>query len=265
MIKFPKKSYSEHLSKRNVNIMITNLCNLSCGGCCQGCGLLPKKELWSIEPIELDEIINKLKPYRKTMGIFGGEPTVHPKFNEILEILYNHSDIHFYITTNGIIKMEDKNNVHYAITDKDELIQQGCKFEPCLVAPIDLLKVKNKEFYWNRVQKTRCPWTDSKTCASYIGKSGKFYICGPGGAIDESTGAKNGWDINKNPFDKTNEEIMAQGKEMCYKCGYCFTQKEREKFGIVQEIDGPSFVSISNLYRFKKTTKIKVVGDAKTI
>lgn len=255
------KSYSEHLSKRRVNILITNLCNLSCGGCCQGCGLLEKSKLWSIEPKELDDIINQLKPYRKVMGIFGGEPTVHPKYKEILEILYSHPDIYFYVTTNGVIKMEDTNNVHYAITDKDELIEKGIKFNPCLVAPVDLLKVENKDFYWERVQKTKCPWTDSETCASYISKSGKFYICGPGGAIDEDNGGKHGWTLDENPFDKTDEEIAAQGREMCYKCGYCFTNEENKKFGLEQKINAPSLVSISNLNRFKKTPKINIVKD----
>ena len=88
--------------KRPPYITITNVCNLHCGGCSQLCGHFEKEQLWFIDLDQLKTNIETMGKYiSKKIWIFGGEPTLHPKFNEIKEILYSYEDYNFIIFYNG--------------------------------------------------------------------------------------------------------------------------------------------------------------------
>ena len=42
----------DHLKNKTAHIVITNVCNLTCGGCHQHCGNFEKSQLWLISPEE---------------------------------------------------------------------------------------------------------------------------------------------------------------------------------------------------------------------
>lgn len=70
----------------NVNYHITDRCNLKCASCGSFCPLISDNaEDLSMEQIEKDlSALSKYKEYIKRITILGGEPTLHPKLNEIL-------------------------------------------------------------------------------------------------------------------------------------------------------------------------------------
>jgi organic radical activating enzyme len=68
-----------------LQIHITRACDLSCTGCTQGSNLAGKPTVMSLENFE--QACISLKDYHGVVGIFGGNPTMHPKFKEICEIL----------------------------------------------------------------------------------------------------------------------------------------------------------------------------------
>lgn len=86
------------------NIVITNICNLQCKYCFAE--NLKENQNNFITLGELYRILNFCKTSPETaMGIIGGEPTLHPMFKQILEIMNNYSienDLDTMIFTNGI-------------------------------------------------------------------------------------------------------------------------------------------------------------------
>jgi organic radical activating enzyme len=103
-----------HINNKFFSINVTNVCNLSCGGCNQLCGLYPKEKNWFIKLEQLELAISCLRDYikknwnrkeypnkNKFCGIYGGEPTIHPEFDKIIKILNKNEDIPFCIYTNG--------------------------------------------------------------------------------------------------------------------------------------------------------------------
>lgn len=86
------------------NIVITNCCNLKCKYCFAE--NIKNIENTFISLGELYRILNFCKIHPETaMGIIGGEPTLHPLFKEILEIMENYSienNSDTLIFTNGI-------------------------------------------------------------------------------------------------------------------------------------------------------------------
>jgi organic radical activating enzyme len=102
------------LNRKMFGIHITNVCNLHCGGCDQFCGYFNKEKHFYISLDELKNNIENFTKYRidnwnasdfpeddKLVLLYGGEPTLHPEFNAILNLLYEYEDIPFCIYTNG--------------------------------------------------------------------------------------------------------------------------------------------------------------------
>lgn len=68
-----------------IQIHITRSCDLSCIGCTQGSNLAGKPTIMTLENFE--RACESLRDYYGVIGIFGGNPTTHPKFTEICRIL----------------------------------------------------------------------------------------------------------------------------------------------------------------------------------
>lgn len=70
-----------------MQIHITRACDMSCFGCTQGSNLRGKPVLIGLD--EFEQACKSLKNpnYWGVVGVFGGNPAMHPKFPEICEIL----------------------------------------------------------------------------------------------------------------------------------------------------------------------------------
>lgn len=72
---------------RVLQIKITNVCNLSCNNCTAA---VPQakahKKLWFMSPEQFRTALQSLKGFPGVIGIFGGNPCLHPKFEEICQI-----------------------------------------------------------------------------------------------------------------------------------------------------------------------------------
>lgn len=68
-----------------IQIHVTRACDLSCTGCTQGSNLGGKPTIITLDNFEL--AVKSLIGYEGVIGIFGGNPCIHPKFPELCEIL----------------------------------------------------------------------------------------------------------------------------------------------------------------------------------
>lgn len=229
------KKYNNFILNKQINILITNVCNLSCGGCSQHCGYIQKEKLWNISIDQLKwniELLIDCKGKIEKIGIFGGEPTIHPEYEKILEMLKNFKEIKFQIFTNGIKKYQDKWNHYYSPVYKDKNSEKV--FTPTSVAPMDILKVDDKTFYWEKAQKDCFMYN---FCCSII-YNNKAYFCEPAAAWDIMTGENNGWDLKwgEDPFKRTDDEIEKQALNFCYRCGWCFNKDDLRKYKIPNQL-----------------------------
>ena len=71
-----------------IQIHITRACDKSCFGCTQGSNLGGKVTM--ITPELFEQAVVTLKDYFGVVGIFGGNPALHPKFGELCSILRSH-------------------------------------------------------------------------------------------------------------------------------------------------------------------------------
>jgi organic radical activating enzyme len=265
-------SETRHLNNKMFCIHFTNVCNLSCGGCDHFCGHF--KNIWFISQEEFDRNIASARRYieenwgrddfpeeDKVVNIFGGEPTLHPQFDRMLETMYRHDDIPFVVCTNGRSFSELLSHVDLEVSSRDisrqvymstlpksgygkfqELFRRfhshdknvayridyktpevRDKFCAVLVAPCDVERDYNPDGrqYWKRAKHICYKW---KSCENCIYRD-KVYVCNVAGPMDELFyGGKYGWTVEKgrNPFSRSPKEIEDQMKHFCYRCGYCF-------------------------------------------
>lgn len=215
---------SQKLQNKPVNILVTNRCNVNCMNCSQMCGLFKNAEKWDIPLNQLKNNILNLKN-RRGLGIFGGEPTIHPQWDQILKLIESFKDIHFLIYTNTTNPKKLTNhisNISYFKSKNRKNIYRN--FVTTLEAPIDIIKIKNKTFYWELAKKNCHMWHNCRA----ILYDNRAYLCEPAAAFDRLILGKekwkfgSGWQINKkDPFIKTEEEIFSQAINFCYRCGWC--------------------------------------------
>lgn len=289
---------SMKLRTKAVHVLITNACNLSCGGCNQLIGHMPKEKTFHVpiatvrSHIQTSILIAEkdwhqpwFPPMHRNLSIYGGEPTVHPEWPAILQMLYDEfPDWPFVVLTNGrtfsgkdlpqsgderfayIKKRKDikahHKNIFWRISPK----HAGERFLPTLVAPIDIIKDPDLSLYY-RMAQDNCPHYER--CETLI-YNGKGYFCVNAGPMDLlfHDGA-NGWDIDnvEHPFERTNEEIEAQARLFCHRCYYCLGRepaiKELADQPLVQLINMKSFVSETNVNHIAEGSGTFVVFDNK--
>ena len=196
---------------------ITTQCNLKCFKCDRMCSQAPSEDRMSLEQVEF--FINESKEFPwKRIEVMGGEPTVHPNFWEIIELLLHYqknfnNQCELKITTNGKMPIKDliylyrvlENKIGIINTNKSSRIQT---FNNINVAPCDMESFRNSNFKIGCYRPESCGWGLSR-----IG----YYPCGPGAAIDRVFGFNIGI---KHLKDVNNESLDKQKEILCKVCGH---------------------------------------------
>ncbi|MDE2103067.1 MAG: hypothetical protein KGL39_37830 [Patescibacteria group bacterium] len=71
-----------------LQIWVTRACDKSCFGCTQGSNL--RGPYGRITPAQFETAVQSLDGYFGVVGVFGGNPALHPDFEELCEILARH-------------------------------------------------------------------------------------------------------------------------------------------------------------------------------
>jgi hypothetical protein len=245
--------------KKNILILFTNRCNKVCGGCYQQCNNFPKEEIWDISVPELREAVDfcienkdvilqgKLNP--PCFGIIGGEPTVHPQYEELLDVLYSYQGrAQFRIYVNHLGETNEK-NVIYRTDLKFEhgTTHNQTGFVPTLVSPTDLTGITDKNYHFQQAVR-HCTLLE---CARLIFK-GKIYQCQTAAMFDTLLKLNIGWPMERESLLRTKEESKDQLIDCCCRCGWSLDEKSRIT---KQSISGPTLISPHNSDLPLKVTK----------
>lgn len=264
MFKIQKFEKVKHLIRTRPGIIITNACNLSCGGCYAQCGKFSKNKIWFISLNQFEENIEYIVKYMYSgkvkllndeevninsenygIDIIGGEPTIHPDWGKIWELINTkYKKIKFLISTNGINPLQETQNVKLHLDYKTKEVSSSHDFAPTLVAPIDLLGIQDKKYYWDKAQ-TDCGIWKSLGCVNPIYKN-KISICSVASSWNDLLDLNLGWDLTpgQNPFSKlTDQDVKAKAINVCYRCGWSCKMKLPE----FQESNSYDLVTNTNL------------------
>ena len=244
----------DHLRKKPVNIIITNVCNLKCGGCTQHCGLIPKEKLYFIDEEQFLKSVSVASKMHQNVHLFGGEACLHPNIENFLSSTSDFPNNRFFLWTNGRYKtIGEQVTTQYQGTSyshpayKNVVVQvdfskKGRSFAPTLIAPTDVLPPCPQEDYFKFYAQKHCfVW---KYC-SMIFYGNQAYACECAGSFDKMGDSVHGWEIKDNLLDSlTDEDVVTQMTQFCYRCGLCLPPDIRKKYD--QKTDDPALFSQTN-------------------
>ena len=210
------------IDKDTVQIEITNACTMRCSNCTRLVGHHKKPYIMDMETFK--KCVDSLVDYPKMVGIMGGEPLIHPQFEEMC--LYLHSKIPRERC--GLWSLLPKGKEKYApLIAKvfgsvllNDHSRENIKHGPILVSVGDYIK---DEFdFWYHVD--HC-WMQNCWSAS-VNPKGAFF-CEVAAAMDITFNGPGGWPIEKGWWKKTPKDYIEQMERYCRDCGVAFNLHAR--------------------------------------
>lgn len=231
------------LDMDTIQIEITNACIHECSNCTRFCG---HQKPFFMTFDQFKTAVDSMVGYPKMTGIMGGEPLLHPQFEEFCN--YAVSKIprmqlglwtcfpdkfkkyrEVVVRTFGNIFLNDHSrpDIYHA---------------PLLVAAKDV--VQDEDLMWTFIDKC---WIQNCWSAC-INPKGAFF-CEIAGSMSILFNGSKGWDLTKDWWKKAPIHFHKQMIEFCPGCGGAFTLNRRIS---TEEIDD---ISESNLKRLKGNSK----------
>ncbi len=203
-------------SQKSIEIDITYRCNLRCPNCNRSCTQAPTKEEMKIEQIEdfiKDSIDNNIKWER--IRILGGEPTLHTKLFDILDLLLKYKNkynpnMHISISTNGYgnrvkeILAKLPKEIEITNSSKNPTPPTFFHFN---IAPRDDILYRNVDY------SNGC-WI-LEACGMGLTPYG-YYPCAVAGGIDRIFN----FDIGRKKLPSRDDLMINQLKTFCSLCGH---------------------------------------------
>lgn len=168
----------EHLHSHKPAIVVTNACNVCCGGCLQLCGHFPKEKIFYITESQFRKAIEasifwaknaweKMPNLSRFFVIYGGEPTIHPNWDVLVKIMLEYSDYPFIVYTNG----------HFLSSEIQYMGLVEHTDQKCLVSP--LTPVRSLGCYAFRpILRTGNNQTEYEFFSELVNKEGYTCNCG---------------------------------------------------------------------------------------
>jgi len=202
---------------KGIQIDINVECNLMCYNCNRSCRQAPSNEMMTIDQIKkfIDESIQANYCWPQ-IDILGGEPTLHPKFLDIVQLFNDYRQVHnpncvLKIVTNGYTDetnrlIDEANKITHLWVEntfKKSVVQS---FNPFNVAPIDTL---------SDIDYSADCWI-LQLCGKGLSFSG-YYLCAVAASIDRIFG----FDIGlKHLTDINQDALKKQLIKLCPLCGH---------------------------------------------
>jgi Radical SAM superfamily/4Fe-4S single cluster domain len=213
-----KRLFKRHrLNHKIIALDITYRCNLKCFNCNRSCRQAPSDETMAVPQVEkfIRETVGQNRTW-KEIKIEGGEPTLHPDFFEIIELLRQFKasrapGTRISLSTNGhgrevrrVLARLPENIIVYN-SGKDSPVQD--EFYAFNVAPMDLDEYRN------------CDFTRACDIPLYFGiglSPFGYYPCTVSAGIDRVFGL----DLGRKRLPGKGDSMAEQLEAFCRLCGH---------------------------------------------
>jgi len=264
-----------------IQVWVTRSCDKTCFGCTQGSNLRGHSGFISLEHFE--QACLSLKDYFGVVGVFGGNPCIHPQFEELCKILrdiipYSRRGLwsnklfgHGKVCRETFCPSICNINVHCDEEAAREVSEdwpnvrivgraQDSRHSPPYVAMKDV--IPDEEARWNLISDCDINKHWSAMIAPFRGEL-RAYFCEIAGAMavlhqDDKDYPDLGMQVTNDWWRKPLQDFAPQVRHFCHDCGIPL----RIKGELSQEAQGIEFVSETHLkvYNPKKTNhRVKVV------
>lgn len=198
-------------------IDILSNCNLACANCTRWIGHHAKN--YSMSPDCFRKAVASLEGYPGRIGVMGGEPSLHPRFLEILAIYQEMvpiekrefwtSGFKWYEYAEVINDTFLPHLIHYNSHE-----QTDGKHQPLGIAVKEV--VEDEDLMWELIHS--CSFQEH--WSPVINDRGT-YFCELGAALSRVTNGPEGWPVKPGWWNKTPEQFQDQVEAICPNCSGC--------------------------------------------
>jgi hypothetical protein len=204
------------LSRHHIEIDLTYRCNLKCRNCNRSCTQAPSRRDLPVERIAafIRESVERGRRWRR-VRLLGGEPTLHPEFLKIVQLLGDYRDRHnpdlrIVVGTNGsgahVRRMLDRLPPDIEIKNTWKGPRQRL-FRPFNIAPLDRALYRWSDFA------SGCRILED--CGLGLTPQG-YYPCAIAGGIDRVFGFGRG----RRQLPRAKDDLHADLEIFCRRCGH---------------------------------------------
>jgi hypothetical protein len=235
-------------------IEVTNVCPMRCAYCSRLTRHVRPDQRFSMTVEQIEKAVDSLAEQEGLIGFTGGEPTVHPQFAAICDMLRKKnppkryglwtSGGHFYEQHKTLIKktfgfVHMNRHKHFALHQPFTVAIQEVVEDP-------IYRQKLIDNCW-----VRRKW------GSTIGLNGAFF-CEIAAAWDLILDGPGGFPVEPGWLQRSPEEIRAQTERWCRYCGMAIPM-ERESQSSVKEKVSPGNLALFREHRLPSATNKDVV------
>ncbi len=239
-------------SRDRIELDITWACNLRCHNCNRSCAQAPTGEGMSLEQVEAFVMQSVAMGKRwERIRVLGGEPTLHPDFFAILDVLRHWRAEHAPEAVIEVVSNGHGEKVLNALAriPVDVRVENTAKsgpsqpFQSFNVAPVDLPAYRRADYA------NACPVT--ATCG--IGLTvGGYYPCAVAGGIDRVVGLGMG----RASLPTDDDDMVDQLDAFCRRCG---SFKRLREEPVVEQVQSPLWEEAYRTWR----ERLREEGDAR--
>lgn len=225
-----------------LQLWVTRACDKSCYGCTQASNLKGAKEF--ITPEQFEQACYSLRDYWGTVGVFGGNPCLHPQFDQLCDILATHIPFQqrglwankffghgpkiretFNPARSNINAHMDKKAVDEIRKDwpdaKIWCTNTDCRHSPVYLAMQDLIEDEDER--WGLIANCDININWSAMICVFRGELRGFF-CEVAGSMamllqDDPTHPDLGVKIEDGWWQKTMKQFAPQARTYCHMCG----------------------------------------------
>jgi len=234
-----------------IQVEITNACVMTCANCTRFCG---HQTPYFTTMENFKQAIDSLVDFPNIVGFMGGEPLLHPQFDDFCEYALTkipRNRLGLWSTFPPGEKFS-KHREAICKTFGNVLLNDHSRPDimhgPILVAIEEV--VKDKAELYRMVDKC---WVQNSWSAS-VNPNGAFF-CEVAGAMSVLFDGPKGWPVEKDWWKKTPKDFTAQIEEYCAKCGCGLPLIRRSSQ------DNRDDISPGNLERLKGKSRKVANGD----
>jgi hypothetical protein len=206
-----------------IQIEITSACHKNCSNCTRLCHHYRKPFMMTWE--EFAQAVDSLQDFPNMVGVMGGEPLLHPQFEEFCK--YLQSKIPRERAGLWSSLPEGKEHYRQVIVDTFDNIfindhsRNDIYHWPMLVAADDMCE--DKAFMWYRID--NC-WAQQCWSAS-VNPNGAFF-CEVAASFSMLLGRKEtAWPVVKDWWKNSLKDYIPQMQEFCPRCGFAMPLMKR--------------------------------------
>lgn len=221
-----------------VQIDVTNHClpSRNCIYCTRFVRHLRNDQKFFMDMPTFENALLSVKDFPKRVGIIGGEPTLHPEFQEICHLIKKILPNKFVqLWTTGGPRFEHYKSLikrtfrSIAYNEHNEEQRKVCRHQPITIAIQDV--VADKKLMWQLIDDC---WVQRKWCPT-ISHKGAFF-CEVAYALDVLFDGPGGYEVNDAWWRRTPEQFQDQVKRYCPSCGAAIPIERETIDGNIEKI-----------------------------